>query len=162
MEKNKVMMIVIIVLLFVLLGTVVGVGFYAINALSSDEQQISESEKAVPKLKPHEITVVHVNDAIAVNLQPGEDGSDSHYARIKISVGVNNLEKDSAEFITMLQEREVLIKDLAIDVLRSKTYESLSRPDSIELLKMEMLERLREKFDTNLIVDVIVSEFNID
>ncbi len=155
MEKNKVMLIVIIVLLVLLLGTIVGVTFYAVNVFNSPAEE--EAVEQVEAIQQEDLRLITIADPIYTNLLVGED-NEEHVARISISIGVNGIEDDSETFIAMLTEKEVIIKDVVNGILRNKTYEELKKVEGKEILKDEILDKLRKEFDSNLIVTVYMHD----
>lgn len=163
MEKGKAMMIVIIVLLVILLGTIFGVSFYAFKTLNSPEANNTLKPVNSGKvLTPSEIYTYQLASPIAVNLAVGADGSE-HSASVEVGIGIDNTDKkESPAFITLIESQEVVVRDVVISVLRSKTIEQMSQPDSQEAIKQEILEKLCMEFNTNLIYDVYFGTFYYD
>ncbi|MFV0502718.1 MAG: flagellar basal body-associated protein FliL [Lachnospirales bacterium] len=157
MEKNKLMMIIIIVLLVVLLVTIVGVSLVGLKYLTAakDEETTKVSEE-VKELTPSEITTIDIENPISVNLRQGEDGED-HAVRVEVSIGIDNTQEEkSTEFLTMLESKTVIIKDVIISVLSSKTYEDMTRADANDIIKDEILQALRKEFNSDLIAKVYI------
>jgi len=149
------MMIAIIVLLVVLLVTI-GLGFYFMftNLGKSPDVEETEKEIAVEDVKPFNLT-----DSIYTNLLNGTDNKE-HVVKLNMSLGIDNSdEKDCTEFITMLTENEVVVKDVVISTLKKKTFEELKKSDSLEVLRDELLGNLQKQFNSNLIAKVYISEF---
>lgn len=153
--KNKLMMIIIIVLLVVLIGAVVGLTFFSIQNMNKNPAQDPERTvvEQVVRLTQNEIEDIDFSSAITTNLQKGSDGLD-HQIRILLSIGVNKKEKTSAEMITFLSGKEKIMRAMALEIIRLKTLQEMERPDGEEILKSEILVKLQEEFNTNLIVSV--------
>lgn len=163
-NKNKLMMISIIILLLVLLGVIVAIAFYVIkninNANNLGEEDAADSPKVV-ELQREQITSVPFSDSLSTNLLSIGDGI-NHAIKITIGVGINNVDKKAADaFITTLTDNEIVVRDTVIDILHNKTNEELLKPDGMALLKAEILERLQEEFNTNLIVEVTIGEWYV-
>lgn len=155
MEKNKIMMIAIMVLLVVLLVTI-GVGFFiTLKNLNAGAASSEEEERVVVQ---EDIKLLKLEDSIYTNLRKGIDGKD-HIIKVSLSLGIDNTkEKQATEFIETLIEKEVIVMDVAIGVLRNKTYEELQKSDTQEVLREEILSKLQQEFNSNLIVNVYMSD----
>lgn len=150
MKKNKVMIIVIIALLVVLLVAIVGVTIYVIKTI-----KIEDEEKV---LKQEDIQVVQVSDSMYTNLRKGEDGEE-HVIKIKVSVGIDVTDsKEGTKLIEMLAAKEVVTKDVIVGILLDKTFEDMKKTDAREILKNEILTKLQETFNSNLIVQIYIDE----
>lgn len=161
MEKNKVMMIVIIALLVILLGAIVTVGIFTFKLLNSDDEGVPNRvyAKEVATLSVDQIDTIHITDAIATNLARGTDGLD-HIIKAEISIGIVNTDKKRSQAVKKsIEDNEVIVRDICIGILRSKTYQEASRPDGKDILSEEILEVLQQEFSTNLIVAVYFSDY---
>lgn len=154
LDKNKAMMIAIIILLVVLLVTI-GVGFF-ITFKNLDKSSAPKDEKPTA-VDQNNISLVTA-DEIITNLRVGADEK-THTIKVKISLGIDTSDKkNSEEFITMLGEKDLVVSDVILGVLRNKTYEELNKGDAQEILRDEILGKLQQQFNTNLIVTVYVSD----
>lgn len=162
LEKNKIMMIVIIVLLLVLIGTIAGVSVYAISLInkSSSEAQVNVNSNLQPKeLTQNDVVLVEVDDAISTDLLTGLDNK-QRAIRLNVSISVDNTDVENSEnLVTLLSERKVVIQDIVLSTVRRKTYDDLKGEDkdAMEILRNEILEKLRAEFNTNLIAYVYIS-----
>jgi len=158
MEKSNLMMIVIIVLLVALLGTVVGVTFYAFNMVQNMEQAATRAaegfDRTPRQLTPEEIGRVMIGDAIITNLAT-DDGRSGGTARIQVVVGYDNTDgRESDEMRERLEEQITYIRMVAMDRIGSRTFVELTAPGARERLSEEILEILVNEFMTNMIVEV--------
>ena len=169
MEKNKVMMIVIVVLLVLLLG-LLGVGFVYVGNLLKNTQMAEGSQGGnsnnwsmnASQLDPKEIYLFALEKPVATNLKKGADGS-SHSASVSFSVGIDNTrKKDSDEAIALIIEKEAMVRDICLSTMRSMTHEELSREDGMDILRNEVLNKLRDEFHSNLIVSVSISDWYLE
>lgn len=164
MEKNKLMMIIIIILLVVLLVTILGVAFVGFNMIASTNTDsiVEMSDEEEPKISPTDIEVLNLSEPIVANLRIGSDG-EKHAAQVEVGIGINNDgSKEATAFYNMLVTKEVIIEDIILGILSNKTAEDLLRPDAREILKDEILQDLREKFDTDLIVEIYIGRLYVD
>ncbi len=165
MEKNKLMMTIIIVLLVVLLLSIGGVAFVVVRMLSAQNPVVEETGQTNPvkkELSASEIEYVKFTDAVSVNLADSPDGS-SHAVSVKFDVGIDNTDKkNSADFITLVGLQKTVVKDAVIGILRSKTIEEMKKPDTQELLKQELVDKLQQEFDSDLIYNVKFDIFYYD
>ncbi len=161
MEKNKVMMIVIIVLLVVLLATIIGVSVFALKVIGSGGLGGGQTtvQYASNQLSPEQIEIISFERTVSTNLAKGGDGA-SHVIKFGIEIGVDNTDKkESPKFVELVKAKEVIIRDAAISIARSKTFEQLNRPDGKEILKEEILQELQNIFKDQLLTNVYISEF---
>lgn len=165
MEKNKFMMISIIILLVALLGAIVVVAFSVLNAMKNTDAGVGVAATDTPRvveLTREQITPVNFSDPISTNLLATADG-ESRVIRVKIGVGVNNVDKKVSDaFLVTLNANEVKVRDVIIDILHNKTGPELLKPDGMAALKAEILESLQEVFKNNLIVEVNMSDMYIN
>ena len=159
-NKNKMMMIIIIILLAVLLVTIAAVSVIAFRVISSEpEDPAAAIHQVVPVLTPDEIYSVGLTTPISTNLAMGASGR-THFIRLNLSTGVNNTERrDSEEFIALLYTQEPIVRDAILGVIKSKTYEELSRPDGRDIVRDEILVRLQSTFQNRLLVSVYITDW---
>ncbi len=162
-NKGKAMMIVIIVLLSILIVSIVGVGFFTMKAFKTSatvEKQIDVTQNKV--LDAKDVFTYELKNPIAVNLAIGTD-QQQHSASVEIGIGIDNTDKkNSPTFITLIQAQEVVVRDVVISVLRTKTIDEMSSLDSQELIRQEILEKLRTEFNSELIYSVYFGTFYYD
>ena len=156
MEKQKPLMTIVIALLVILLGAV---GFVAYNTLmiSSAYTEPVRTIDSGARLTVDQIEKVPLSSPISTNLRR-VDGV-AQYVKIDLSIGVNNTDKrDSPRIVDSLNKNEMVTRDIVLSVLRSQTYQEISVPEGQELLKENIKRRLQEEYDTNLIVQVYISD----
>lgn len=160
MGKNKIGMILIIVLLVSLL-ILFGVGFtFLYKAMNKANEGGSNNIIIQQELSIEDITSFPVGDPIVTNLLEGPDKKD-HVVKINVNLGINtskDTSKEAEKLIATLEAQKSVIKDIIIGVCRSKTYEELNMTDARAVFKDEILLKLQEVFATSLIVDVYIDE----
>ncbi len=153
MDKNRIMMIIIIALLVVLLGSIVGVLVLVRGYVSSTTPEVEAREEikdvSYTQLQFFEISTISTNLATGVDKIP-------RTAKVKIAYSVITDEEESEEMIALLTDKQLVIQSLALDTIRSKTYEEMMRSDSQQMLEDEILKKLQSEFQTNLIHSVLV------
>ena len=156
--RNKGMIIIIIVLLVVLMAAAgIGVFFFV---QSSDRQQEMEIDApaTVLHLSEQDIFDIDLDSPIRTNLAKSIDGS-SHVISIDLSIGINNtVNRESNAIIDLVTEKDRVVRNVALTVIRKRTIQELERPDGLEMLERDILSRLQEQFNSNLIVRVIGSD----
>lgn len=163
MEKNKILMIVIIVLLVVLLGAIIFLGITIGNIVKTNESESNRGTvtRDVP-VSLDELAIVPLDSAINTNLKTGTDGV-SHMASVSLSVGaIKTNKKESPKIIESLTLNADVVKDICLSAIRAKTFEELRRQDGQDVLRNEILIRLREEFQTNLIYTVYITDMYLD
>ncbi|MCL2874022.1 MAG: flagellar basal body-associated FliL family protein [Defluviitaleaceae bacterium] len=159
-NKNKLMMIIIIVLLAVLLVTIAAVSVIAFRVMSSEpEEPGADIIAVVPVLTPEQIEIIELSSPIGTNLARGATG-ETHFIRLSLATGVNNTQgRESEEFAVLIAEKEPIVRDVMLGVIKSKTHEELSRPDGRDVLRDEILARLQHTFQNHLLVAVYISDW---
>ncbi len=154
MDKNKIMMIIIIALLVVLLGSIIGVFFMFRSYVNVTGTPDTENLTELNEVKYKDLTVVTI-PSISTNLATGSDNV-PHTAKIELAYTVVTTEDESAELITLLAEKEKVIQSIVLETIKSKTYEEVMRTDAQKVLEDEILKKLQDTFETNLIYSVVI------
>ena len=160
-DKNKKMMILIIGLLVALIGVVIGVAFFIISSLNSDDTGVEVAPIHSNVLTPADITLIPIGAPIVTNLIPGVDGRE-RMVSLSFSVAVNHREEDSddgaAELIALLDRTEAVVRSIGLDVVRERTFEELRSREAAALLSAQILTRIQDEFQTNLIVNIVIDD----
>ncbi len=163
MGKNKIGMILIISLLVILL-VLFAVGFGFLYKAMTKANEGGEANLVIQKELPIEdITNFPIGEPIVTNLLKGPDKK-SHLIKVNVSLGINtskDVSKEANKFIPTLEVQKSVIKDIIVGICLSKTYEELDATDGRSVLKDEILLKLQETFETDLIVDVYIDEYFI-
>ncbi len=156
MEKNKIMMIVIIALLVVLLGSIVGV-FFMFSKYVKNTSQLTEQEQMtdLPPVSYADLEFISLPNPISTNLATGPDGV-PHTAKLEMAYGVVSTEEGSQEMMALLTEKEKVVQSIVLETVREKTYEEMMRTDAQQMLEDEILKKMQDAFETNLIYDVVI------
>lgn len=168
MDKNRIMMIVIIALLVILLGTIAFVSIYALNLISKQptaEESISTSGETteVISIVQKDITTVDYDTAVKAIIMDANDAS--HALTFKVAIGVDNSdkkkEKDVTELVTLLTDRETVVKSFINEIIYNHTHDEYYNNNDVisKTLSTEILERLQLEFGSNLLVSIYLSEY---
>ncbi len=162
MEKSKIMFIVIIALLVILIGIIGFISFKAFSMLNAD---VDTTENTVEQQSNYvaitDIQTVKLSTPISTNLKTGPSGIE-YNIRVSIAIGINMTDKEnSANLVTLLTEKEPIVRDICLSVITNITYEELKSGDSQAILSKAILQRLQEEFETNLIYKVYVDDIYI-
>lgn len=165
MKKNKIGMILIIVLLIALL-ILFGVGFFLLYTTMKKGSSVEPTPIVVEqKLDRKDITILPIGEsAIITNLLEGPDGR-KHVIKIKVNLGINSSKSNKKEadaLIQTLTAQTVFLEDTILGICRNKTYEELKRNDAKAVLSDEIHLKLSDAFDTKLIAEVIINELLFD
>jgi len=153
------MLIIIIVLLFILLGTMAFGAYYVVtsfNATGEEQAQEAEEEDAEPEDKSVN-TLIEIGDSIYTNLLVGEDKKE-HIAKINLNLDIKGGEDESEATVATVNSRIVVVRDIINNVLRKRTIEDLKKEDGLENFKDEVLDKVRKEFNTNLITNIYIKE----
>ncbi|MFV0519775.1 MAG: flagellar basal body-associated FliL family protein [Lachnospirales bacterium] len=164
MDKNKIMLIIIIVLLVLLLGAIGFVGFKAMTMFNTEETVEEEFVGTTEVLLPAEITTIALDSAISTNLKQGADGQ-NHNIKVSIAFGIDSRDPKAEgyeEFLAAFNANlPVLVRSTCLSIIRSKTFEEMSMPDSEDILAQEILVELQDVFKSNFLNSVYVSDMYV-
>ncbi len=165
MGKNKVGMILIIVLLVALL-ILFGVGFFLLYTTMQKGNSTEPNPVIVEeKIDRKDITIFPIGEsAIITNLLEGPDGK-KHVIKIKVNLGINtskDTKKEADSLIETLTAQTVFLEDTILGICRNKTFEELKRNDAQAVLSDEIHLKLSDAFDTKLIAEVIINELILE
>jgi len=154
MDKNKGMMMIIIIMLAVIIVAIVA---GAIFLLTSDFGNNSGETHVIiieqPEISEQDIRTITLSNDITTNLLSHDGGR--HVVRVTVGVGINNTDISEADdFIDMLLEREIVMKDIATSILRRTTRDQLAIVGGTETVADEILMALQDAFGSQLIVRV--------
>ena len=163
MEKNKFMMIIIIVLLVAMMGTIVAVSLYVLGFVQNQslDAEGGRTPQAIRKLTIEEVSNINLGDPIRTNLRKDPDGR-PRYVVFSIDIGYDNTQgKDSTDIAFLINMNITRARSLALRTAYSKSYADLDDPDGFAMLETEIKEKLQELFESSLIVDVNIYDYII-
>ncbi|MDR2183943.1 MAG: flagellar basal body-associated FliL family protein [Clostridiales bacterium] len=155
MDKNKGMMIVIIVMLGLIIVALVVGAILLLGQFNRGNQMQAEglTPGFVQEISEQDIRTITLSNDITTNLLSHDGGR--HVVRVTVGVGINNTDTDEADdFIDMLLEREIVMKDIATNILRRTTRDQLAAVGGTEDVAEQILTALQDAFGSQLIVRV--------
>lgn len=157
---SKKFMIIIVLLLVVLIGGVATLGYVVMKKPADDKETLDVNN--ADELKPKDINTIKFKDSITTNLERTETGKTNHMIQLNFSVGVDNTKKkDSKEISTLITEKEDIIKHNVISLISKRTYDDMMKSDAKEQFISELLQKLQEEFNTNLIVSIYINDWKV-
>lgn len=145
----------------VILSGLVGIGAlsafntFTVLKLSNTQQvteNVSEETGGIPNTE-----FLAMSESITANI--AKTGPANHVVRIGVTFEIDKDHKDYKTFATDMAAKEIVIKDNIIKLLRSQTYEDLSAVDAQQKLGEEIKRIVNEKLHTEIITNVLFSEF---
>ncbi|HAN10601.1 MAG TPA: hypothetical protein DCP90_08340 [Clostridiales bacterium] len=162
-SQNKlgpVIMGVVILLLLVVIGT----QFYLImqmsNAGTGKETEESKDKEKKALISIEDVEPVSVVEKKIYTLAPDSSGQ-QYTLRVTIHLGVNTKSSEYKEKAKLIEEKKPIISDIIDTAIRGKNYENYQLPTFWTDLKKELLEKINEKFDTDIMVDVYFEDVYI-
>lgn len=151
--ENKFKFFVIIAI--VVLGlSVAGSTFYVLKQMNQSSKEDVTSAKI-----ERQLTEISMGDAIMTNIAMEEDKI-QHYAKIKISLGVDSSDKKAYEvFTNAVTNQAASMRNELIAAIGEQTFTMLRANDGKVKLADEIVARLNQLLDTNIIYDVYYEEY---
>lgn len=150
---NRKIMILILGLLVVLIGVVVAIAIYIFTVLGGEPQEIVVEIPAPGGVALEDITFLPLSHPINTNLLTGADGRERRVS-FDFSIGVNHSQDGAAELIALLERSEPVIRNIGLSVSRDMTFHEINSREGSAILAAEILNRLQDEFQTNLIIRV--------
>ncbi|NLM14019.1 MAG: flagellar basal body-associated FliL family protein [Epulopiscium sp.] len=161
MEKNKIFMYSVIGVLFAAVIAVSVALYFTFNSLKtladSNQQNIVINDEIT--VNPKDVTIFSINEPITANLITDKENDEKHLLRISVGLALDSSQKDYKSLNEDLTEKMEIIRHTIISVIRNKTYKEMQDPNIQELMGKEILNELKNKFQTNTIVDIYFGEF---
>ncbi len=156
MDKSKLLNMIAFILLILLTVTVLIIGFFTYKLVfpTEDETMVINYEE----LKPSDLITVDVKNPITSNLMTGDDGKE-YFAIVEMSYEVANLkeyEEEVLELMNVLENSEVVIRRIATEEIRKRTYDDMRSSQIYDYLADDILNEVQKQFGTELICNVMI------
>ena len=164
MDKGRVMMVVIIALLVILIGTVVG-GIIFLSRPGADPDAFAEVADPVhhpQRVGLMDMVEVSLGERFTTNLAIGQDGR-MGMVMTEVVVGVDGL-ADAAEleaFLINFNARQGFARAVIINEFGNAHFDDVNTVEGQLALGEVMTNALREQFETNLVLRVFFSDWNV-
>ncbi len=156
MDKSKMLNTIVLVLLVVLTITVLVIGFFTYKIVFPTEEQAIVIK--YEELKPTDIITIKLDDNITSNLLM-EGNEKEYFAIVEMSYEIANIEEyeeEVTELISVLQNSEVIVRRIATNEIRKRTYDEMLSNQIYDELAEDILKQLQEEFSTELICNVMI------
>lgn len=148
----------VIVAIAVLAASICGSTFFIMKSMgNSNSQDVVANGK---EEQPVKLVEIAVGDAIMTNMAM-ESNNIQHFAKIKISIGVDATDEAAVEeFKKGLEAKSASIRSEIIDTIGEQTYSMLSNPTSGKVkLSDEIIPRLNQLLGTEMIKEIYFEEY---
>lgn len=153
-NKFKIFVIVAIAVLALAIAGSTFLVFTVMNNNNVSTEVVAEQQE--PQLKS-----VSLGDAILTNITK-ESGNVQHYAKIKVTIGVNAADEEAfTELTTAIEEKTASVRSELITTIGEQTYSMLNDVNGKEKLADEIISRLNTLLDTDLVHEVYYEEYFI-
>ena len=166
MDKSRLMLIVIIALLVILIGTVIGTTLFLLSGDDTDPDIFAEMPEPVfhpQRTNLMDLEEVSLGDRISTNLAATPDGRAS-MVMANVVLGIDS-QADAAEldrFLINLNARIGMARSVVINEFGRAYFDDINSTEGQLALAETMTRALQEAFETNLIVRVFFSEWNVN
>lgn len=118
---------------------------------------IGNNQKAgsgMDKVQNESLEIVYLDEPINSNLKIDKDGI-PHIIRISVGFEIDSKDKDYKTFMKEFTEKQIIIRDTIISVLRSETYNTINK----ETLSNKIKEQINTLLKTEIITKIYFSDF---
>lgn len=143
-----------------LLVVVIGTQFFVLMQLSASmsksevENEATHAKEEKTKISVEDTEAIKVVEKKIYTLAPDSQGN-QYTTRLTISIGVNKKSKEFKEKVVLIEEKGPIVNDVLDSTIRSKTHDDLLKGETFfNELKNELIKKLNDKLDTDIIVGV--------
>lgn len=160
MNKSKLILIVgaVLIVISIVLSTVsvIMVSSALKKVGSVEETKKTDEDKDIPlsQIKEH-----NMEESIILTLDAGENSTKKLNVVLDIGFGFDSKNKKTSKAITLLTEKETIIRDRILKLLQTKTAEDFN-PNNVkatEQMQEEILKLVSNELETDAIVEVYFS-----
>lgn len=123
------------------------------SKLAAPEEALEEELAETGEISVMEIETFAFTESFIFIFNDEEAGKVNNVV-VDISVGVHNTADDYDLVMENLSSKESILLDGLEDLVKVKTYSDFKTPDSMEVVKNEILLYLQKKLETEAIIDV--------
>lgn len=152
-NKFKVFVIVALVILAGVAGTST---FIAITVMNRTVAQQTASTSGI-EIASKNLTLVNLSEPITCNIV--DEAGKPHVVRVVIALEADSKNGGYKKFSKSFSEKEIIVRDAVISLLRQQTYEMMTRVDAQEKLGDEIVTKVNELLGTTVIQNTYFGEF---
>lgn len=161
MNKSKLILIVgaVLIVISIVLSTVSVIMVSSALKKISSAEKVSGTEKEKDEIPISQIKTYKMTNNIILSLPPDENTKKRLNVVLEISIGFDSKNKSTSKKMTLLTEKEDIIRDSIIKLLQTKTSKDFdpSNAMGIEKIQEEILTSLNKELETDAIVKVYFS-----
>ena len=166
MDKSRLMLIVIIALLVILIGTVIGTTLFLLSGDDTDPDIFAGMPEPVhhpQRTNLMDLIEVPLGERISTNLAVTLDGRPS-MVMSNVVLGIDSQAEASEldPFLINLNARIGMARSVIINEFGRAYFDDINSTEGRLALAETMTRSLQEAFETNLIVMVFFSEWNVN
>ena len=166
MDKSRLMLIVIIALLIILIGAVIGTALFLFSGNATDPNIFAETVDHVHPVQRRtlmDLIEVPLGERINTNLATAADGRVAMVLS-EVVVGIDNQAEASEldPFLINFNARIGMARSIIINEFGRAYFDDINTTEGQLALAETMTRALREAFDTNLILRVFFSDWNVN
>ncbi|WP_053983925.1 flagellar basal body-associated FliL family protein [Niameybacter massiliensis] len=140
-----------VIISIIILTLVTVAGGVTVFMMMNDAKKETSSEEKVNKSA---LAIVYLDESVNANLKMDKDNI-PHIARVSLGFEINTKDKDYKTFTVDFTEKQIIVRDKIISLIRSQTYNELEKDKLGQMIKKEINALL----GTEIIQTVYFSDF---
>lgn len=135
----------------ILLTLIIVAGGITLFSVIGNNQKEDSGEN---KVNSESLEIVYLDAPISSNLKIDQDGI-PHIIRVAVGFEINSESKDYETFTEEFTNKQIVIRDTIISILRSETYNTINK----ETLGTKIKEQINTLLETEIITKIYFSDF---
>lgn len=112
-------------------------------------------------IKIEDIEIYHVNDEpLIINLKKSDSDRENHYLSVEVALSINKKSSDYKVLGAKIADYETYITEIITEEFSKYTIDNVV--DNKEQIKASILENIRLKFDSDLVINVSLGKFIVE
>lgn len=160
-KKFKIIVIVLIVIIGIGSASAATFMYLSVQKKLDTVQTQGQTNQEIKNYDTKNLELIMLTDPITSNIAEDESGM-PHVVKVAIGFRVDTKAKDYKDVSDALTNKQVLIRDEIIRILREQTFEMMTRTgknSAQDKLSSEILAKVNELLDTTSIKEVRFGEF---
>lgn len=152
-KKFKVFVIIALIILAGVAGTSTFVAITVMDRMGTTQTATSDRSE----IDSENLVLMDLSEPITVNIV--DAANKSHVARVVLALEVDSKNKGYKAFIKTFGEKEIVVRDAVIALLRDQPYEMMSQVDAQEKLAEAIVIKVNELLGTTVVQNVYFGDF---